>query len=72
VLDAGEARARIWRLYMAASALNFDAGRTQIHQVLAVKNDERRAASRSELGSDGSSVSRRAAATRSSQVSVEV
>jgi cyclopropane-fatty-acyl-phospholipid synthase len=24
---------------MAASALNFEAGRTQIHQVLAVKND---------------------------------
>jgi cyclopropane-fatty-acyl-phospholipid synthase len=39
VLAAGEARARIWRLYMAASALNFEAGRTQIHQVLAVKNE---------------------------------
>jgi cyclopropane-fatty-acyl-phospholipid synthase len=39
VAEAGEARARIWRLYMAASALNFEAGRTQIHQVLAVKND---------------------------------
>jgi cyclopropane-fatty-acyl-phospholipid synthase len=39
VLEAGEARARIWRLYMAASALNFEAGRTQIHQVLAVKSD---------------------------------
>jgi cyclopropane-fatty-acyl-phospholipid synthase len=25
---------------MAASALNFEAGRTQIHQVLAVKDDE--------------------------------
>jgi hypothetical protein len=24
---------------MAASACNFDAGRTQIHQVLAVRND---------------------------------
>jgi cyclopropane-fatty-acyl-phospholipid synthase len=24
---------------MAASALNFEAGRTQIHQVLAVKNE---------------------------------
>jgi cyclopropane-fatty-acyl-phospholipid synthase len=35
--EAGEARARIWRLYMAASALNFQAGRTQVHQVLAVK-----------------------------------
>jgi cyclopropane-fatty-acyl-phospholipid synthase len=39
VLEAGEARARIWRLYMAASALNFQAGRTQIHQVLGLKND---------------------------------
>jgi len=29
--------ARIWRLYMAGSALNFEAGRTSIHQVLAVK-----------------------------------
>jgi cyclopropane-fatty-acyl-phospholipid synthase len=36
---AGEARARIWRLYMAASAVNFEAGRTQVHQVLAVKAD---------------------------------
>jgi cyclopropane-fatty-acyl-phospholipid synthase len=32
----GASRARVWRLYMAASALNFEAGRTQIHQVLAV------------------------------------
>jgi cyclopropane-fatty-acyl-phospholipid synthase len=37
--EAGEARARIWHLYMAASALNFEAGRTQVHQVLAVKAD---------------------------------
>ena len=35
----GETRARIWRLYMAASALNFETNRTQIHQVLAVKPD---------------------------------
>lgn len=33
----GPARARIWRLYMAAAALNFEAGRTSIHQVLGVK-----------------------------------
>jgi cyclopropane-fatty-acyl-phospholipid synthase len=33
----GGARARIWRLYMAGSALNFEANRTQIHQVLGVK-----------------------------------
>ena len=35
----GPGRARVWRLYMAASACNFEAGRTQIHQVLAVRND---------------------------------
>jgi cyclopropane-fatty-acyl-phospholipid synthase len=39
VAAAGAARARIWRLYMAASALNFEAGRTQVHQVLAVRSD---------------------------------
>ena len=36
---AGPGRARVWRLYMAASALNFEAARTGIHQVLAVKLD---------------------------------
>ena len=36
---AGVNRARVWLLYMAASALNFEAGRTSIHQVLAVKPD---------------------------------
>ncbi len=33
---AGTSRARIWRLYMAAAALNFEAGRTSVHQVLVV------------------------------------
>ena len=33
----GASRARIWRLYMAGSAVNFEAARTSIHQVLAVK-----------------------------------
>ena len=37
VADAGSARARIWRLYMAGSALGFEAGRLQVHQVLAVR-----------------------------------
>lgn len=37
----GQARARVWRLYMAASALNFEAGRTSIHQILGVKSDDR-------------------------------
>ena len=35
VAEAGEARARVWRLYMAGAALNFEAGRTQIHHILA-------------------------------------
>jgi cyclopropane-fatty-acyl-phospholipid synthase len=39
VREAGEARARVWRLYMAASALGFEDGRIQVHQVLAVKSD---------------------------------
>jgi cyclopropane-fatty-acyl-phospholipid synthase len=33
----GQARARIWRLYLAACAVNFDDSGTQINQVLAVK-----------------------------------
>jgi cyclopropane-fatty-acyl-phospholipid synthase len=37
-IDAvGAGRARVWRLYLAAAALNFEAGRTGINQVLAVK-----------------------------------
>jgi cyclopropane-fatty-acyl-phospholipid synthase len=40
VAEVGAGRARVWRLYMAASALNFEAARTQIHQVLAVNNDK--------------------------------
>jgi len=42
VEEVGAARARVWRLYMAASAMNFEAGRTQIHQVLAVRDDHGR------------------------------
>ncbi len=33
----GANRARIWRLYMAGSAVNFAANRTNIHQILAVR-----------------------------------
>jgi cyclopropane-fatty-acyl-phospholipid synthase len=36
------ARARVWRLYMAGSALGFEAGRLQVHQVLAVRPDRGR------------------------------
>lgn len=32
----GPARARIWKLYMAGSALGFEAGRINVHQVLGV------------------------------------
>ena len=34
----GEGRARVWRLYMAASAVNFALGGVQIQQVLGVKS----------------------------------
>lgn len=34
---AGSPRARIWRLYMAGSALSFEAGRIGVHQVLGVR-----------------------------------
>jgi cyclopropane-fatty-acyl-phospholipid synthase len=37
--EASRARARIWRLYMAASAVQFEANSIQVHQVLAVKPD---------------------------------
>ena len=37
VCEAGRAHARIWRLYMAGSAVGFDAGRINVHQVLAVR-----------------------------------
>ena len=33
----GEGRTRVWRLYMAASAMNFAANRMSVHQVLAVR-----------------------------------
>jgi cyclopropane-fatty-acyl-phospholipid synthase len=42
IAEVGAARARVWRLYMAASALNFEPGRTQVHQILAVRADRGR------------------------------
>jgi cyclopropane-fatty-acyl-phospholipid synthase len=42
VADVGGGRARVWRLYMAASALGFERGDLQVHQVLAVRADEGR------------------------------
>jgi len=35
----GLGRARVWRLYIAASAVGFELGRLQVHQVLAVRAD---------------------------------
>lgn len=37
VSAVGEARARIWLLYMAASAIGFDDGGLAVHQVLGLK-----------------------------------
>jgi cyclopropane-fatty-acyl-phospholipid synthase len=39
--EVGPARARIWRLYMAGSALSFETGLVAIHQVLGVAADSR-------------------------------
>ena len=39
VAEVGAGRARVWRLYMAASAMNFEAARNQVHQVLAVRDN---------------------------------
>ena len=39
---AGLGRARVWHLYTAACAVGFEAGRIQIHQVLASRADEGR------------------------------
>jgi cyclopropane-fatty-acyl-phospholipid synthase len=35
--EVGSARARVWRLYLAGSAIAFEGDRTQVHQVLATK-----------------------------------
>lgn len=40
VAEAGTARARIWRLYMAGSAVSFDMGELSVHQVLGVVPDD--------------------------------
>ena len=37
VAQVGAPRARIWRLYMAGCAVNFEEGRTMIHQVLGIR-----------------------------------
>jgi cyclopropane-fatty-acyl-phospholipid synthase len=40
VAEVGERRARVWLLYMAASAVSFEADRVQVHQVLATKTSD--------------------------------
>jgi len=40
VAEVGEGRARVWRLYMAASAVGFEDAMLQIHQVLAVRTEK--------------------------------
>jgi cyclopropane-fatty-acyl-phospholipid synthase len=37
VAEVGERRARVWRLYMAASSVGFELNRIQVHQVLGVR-----------------------------------
>jgi cyclopropane-fatty-acyl-phospholipid synthase len=37
VREAGEPRARVWRLYMAASRVGFDLNRIELHQVLGAR-----------------------------------
>jgi cyclopropane-fatty-acyl-phospholipid synthase len=39
VAEVGEARARVWRLYIAGCVIGFEDRRTEIHQVLAVRPD---------------------------------
>jgi cyclopropane-fatty-acyl-phospholipid synthase len=39
VAEVGAGRARVWRLYMAASALGFERNDIQIHQVLAARTE---------------------------------
>ena len=37
VAEVGEGRARVWKLYMAATSVNFAIGTSQVHQVLGIK-----------------------------------
>jgi cyclopropane-fatty-acyl-phospholipid synthase len=37
VADIGAERARVWRLYLTASALGFDAGEISVYQVLVAR-----------------------------------
>ncbi len=39
VAEVGQARARVWGLYMAGSRMSFEEGSLQVHQVLSVRGD---------------------------------
>lgn len=39
VLEVGEARARIWQLYLVGSAVNFERAQIEVYQTLAVRDD---------------------------------
>jgi cyclopropane-fatty-acyl-phospholipid synthase len=41
VQEVGRGKARVWRLYMAASRLGFERNWIQLHQVLATRTDDR-------------------------------
>ena len=41
VAEVGEGTARVWGLYMAGSRLGFERNEIQLHQVLAVRTNER-------------------------------
>jgi cyclopropane-fatty-acyl-phospholipid synthase len=40
VAEVGEGKARVWKLYLAASRMGFARNMIQLHQVLAVLPDE--------------------------------
>jgi len=40
VAEAGEGRARVWKLYLAGARLGFDQRRVELHQVLATRSDD--------------------------------
>jgi cyclopropane-fatty-acyl-phospholipid synthase len=40
VAEVGQGRARVWRLYLAASRLGFEQRRIELHQVLAVRTED--------------------------------
>ena len=53
VAEVGLPTAKVWGLYMAGSRLAFEAGGIQLHQVLAVKPDERGGAATCRCGPGG-------------------